>query len=79
LVGRIMWDGFRPAVIGIAVGLAGALLVTKAMQALLFNVVPHDPLTFVVVTLLLALLVVVATLIPARRATRVPPTVTLRA
>jgi predicted permease len=78
LVGRIMWDGFRPAVIGIAVGLAGALVVTKTMQALLFNVVPHDPLTFIVATLVLALLVVIATLIPARRATRVPPAVTLR-
>ncbi len=78
LVRRIMWDGFRPALLGIIIGFAGALGVTRLMRALLFNVEPNDPITFAAVTALLAALVIVATLIPARRATRIAPAVTLR-
>jgi hypothetical protein len=43
LVQRIMWDGFRPTLIGISIGVGGALGVTRLMQTLLFNVGPMIP------------------------------------
>ena len=63
---------------GIALGLAAALSVTRVMSSLLYSVGPHDPVTFALVTLLLILVALVATLIPARSATRVEPIVALR-
>jgi len=63
---------------GVGVGLAGALVLTRTMQSLLFGVSSADPATFAGVALLLALVALLASYIPARRATRVDPTVALR-
>ena len=63
---------------GIAVGLAAAAGASRLMQGLLFEVGPRDPATFVAVPLALFAVIVVAALVPARRASRVDPVVTLR-
>jgi putative ABC transport system permease protein len=65
-------------VIGTIVGLAGAYAVTRVMSNLLFQVTPTDFLTFVAVPAVLLLVALVACLIPARRATKVDPLITLR-
>jgi len=65
-------------VIGTIVGLAGAYAVTRVMSNLLFQVTPTDLLTFVAVPAVLLVVALVACLIPARRATKVDPLITLR-
>ena len=67
------------AAIGLATGAAGAWLLTRLMQRLLFGIEPSDPLTFASVAGLLALVAGVAALVPALRATRVDPVIALRA
>jgi putative ABC transport system permease protein len=74
----IAWEGVRLIALGGAIGLAAAIAVAQILRNLLFSIGPHDPLTFAGVVLLLALVALVATLIPARRAMRVDPVVALR-
>ena len=64
--------------VGIAVGVVAALALTRLMSSLLFGMKPTDALTFMVVIALLLLVAVVASYIPARRATNVDPLVALR-
>jgi putative ABC transport system permease protein len=70
--------GMRPAFLGLALGLAGALSLTRVLRSLLYGVHVLDPLTFVATTVLLALVALLASWIPARRATRVDPMAALR-
>jgi ABC-type antimicrobial peptide transport system permease subunit len=63
---------------GAAVGVAGALALTRSMTSFLYGVRPSDPLTFAAVSLLLVAAAVVATYLPARRAARTDPLVALR-
>jgi putative ABC transport system permease protein len=79
VLGLVIGQGLVLAAIGAIVGLAGALLVTRLLSALLFGVSPSDPATFVGVALGLTGIAVVASYIPARRATRVDPVIALRA
>ena len=65
--------------VGIALGGAGALAVTRVMEGMLFQVRPGDPVTFAAVAGLLALVAAAASYLPGRRATRVDPVVALRA
>jgi len=65
-------------VVGVALGVGGALLVTRYMETLLFGVKPIDVVTFVGVALGLVLVALIASLIPAKRATKVDPLVALR-
>jgi putative ABC transport system permease protein len=65
--------------IGVAIGLAGAVALSRLLAAQLFEISPRDPLTFVVTSLLLAAVALLAAWLPARRATLVDPMVTLRA
>ncbi|MGH9309543.1 MAG: ABC transporter permease [Vicinamibacterales bacterium] len=71
-------DSLTVIVAGVAGGLAGAFALTRLLRALLFGVTPTDPLTFALVALILAGVALLATLAPARRATRVDPLPALR-
>jgi predicted permease len=74
----IISQGMRMALIGIALGLAGALALTRVLASLLLGVGATDPLTFVGVVILLAAIALLACWIPARRAAKVDPMVVLR-
>ncbi len=74
----VMGKSLRLVVCGVVVGLAAALAVSRVLASLLFGVGPRDPVTFVLVALLLILVALLATLIPARSASRVEPIVALR-
>jgi predicted permease len=74
----VIWRGIRLLAIGVAMGLTGALIGTRYIEAQLFGVTATDPLTFVTVCLLLAIAGLTACAIPAWRAVRVDPIVALR-
>jgi putative ABC transport system permease protein len=74
----IIKQGLLLTLIGIGVGLAGALVLTRLLQGLLFGVDATDPATFTAIVLLLAVVSLIACYIPARRATRVDPMIALR-
>jgi predicted permease len=74
----ILREGFRLIVIGGAIGLAAALALSRVLRSVLFGVSPHDPMSFGAVTVLVALVAVIAILIPARSAMRVDPMTALR-
>jgi ABC-type antimicrobial peptide transport system permease subunit len=75
----VMKHGLRLALVGLLLGLAGAIAVTRLMQTLLFNVRPADPSTMVAVAAVIAAVALIACYVPARRATRVDPLTALRA
>jgi predicted permease len=74
----VLRQGLRVTVLGLAVGVAGALAATRLLQGLLYGVSPTDAWTFVGVSALLALVALLASYFPARRATKVDPVVALR-
>jgi putative ABC transport system permease protein len=78
VVAMILSQGLRTVLVGIVVGIAGSLALTRALQSLLFMVSATDPLTFAGVILLLICVAVLACYIPARRASKVDPMVALR-
>ena len=70
--------GARVAAIGIAIGIAGAISLTRLMRQLLFNVSPTDPLVIAAVCVLLMLVAMAACFVPARRAASIEPMRALR-
>ena len=74
----VLSEGMRTAGAGVALGLAGALASTRALQSLLFGVTTHDPTVFGGVAAVLLAVAAAACYVPARRATRVDPMVVLR-
>ena len=74
----IVWRGFRPVLIGTGIGVAASLGVTRFLQTLLFGVKPTDPITFIAVASILLGVALLATYLPARRATKVDPVTALR-
>ena len=74
----VIGQGMTLALIGVALGLAAALMLTRLMQNLLFHVSASDPLTFIVIALLLMFVALLACFLPGRRASRVDPMVALR-
>jgi putative ABC transport system permease protein len=74
----VVGKGMRLVFLGAAVGVAGALVLTRSMTAMLFEVSPTDPVTFVTVTAGLAATALVSCAVPARRAAGVDPATTLR-
>jgi predicted permease len=74
----VMSGGARLGLIGLVVGLGGAAVVARLMATLLYGLSPSDPVTFAIVPLALAFIVLVATYIPARRAVKLDPMMALR-
>jgi putative ABC transport system permease protein len=74
----VMAHGLTLALIGLATGLGAALVLTRLMEALLFEVRPNDPATLAGVAVLITVVAAAASLVPAFRATRVDPIVALR-
>jgi predicted permease len=78
ILGLVLGRGLRVVAIGAAIGIAGAIALTRLMSSLLFGVEPTDPFTFAGVTIVLFLVALLACFIPARRAMRVDPLIALR-
>ena len=74
----VMKDGVKLGLLGIVLGLAGAIALTRVMVSLLFEVKPTDPATLIGVALLLAAVATLACYVPARRALSIHPMTALR-
>jgi putative ABC transport system permease protein len=77
-VNLVLWQGVRPAVLGLLLGLAGAAAAGRIVRGLLFEVEPGDPVTFALVPVVLLSVVVLACALPALRAVRIAPSSALR-
>jgi putative ABC transport system permease protein len=69
----VVADGMKPTLIGVAIGIAGSLALSKVVAKLIYGVSPTDPVTLAAVALLLATVAFLASVIPAIRATKVEP------
>ena len=78
VLGLILREGMRLAVIGLAIGVAGAVALTRVLRTQLYEVSPTDPTTFAGIVIILATVAAIASWLPARRASRVDPMVALR-
>jgi predicted permease len=78
ILSLIAGEGIKLIVTGTAVGLAVALIMVRLLKSLLYNVGPYDPVPYVIVIAVLAVVALAATLIPARTAMRVEPVIALR-
>jgi putative ABC transport system permease protein len=78
VLGMVLGQGMALAVVGLAAGVGASFLLTRFLQAQLFNVKPSDPATLVAVVAFIAAVALVACYLPAHRATRVDPMVVLR-
>jgi putative ABC transport system permease protein len=74
----VVVEGMKPALLGAAIGAAGALALGRFLSSLIYDVRPSDPITFLAVAILLAAVALLACVIPAYRATKVDPMVALR-
>jgi ABC-type antimicrobial peptide transport system permease subunit len=74
----VLWRGLTVVLLGLGLGLAGAFALTRTLAGLLYKITPTDPLTFIGVSSLLALVALLACYIPARRAMKVDPMIALR-
>ena len=78
VIRMVLADGLKPILVGVALGLAAALALSRVVSSLIFGVRATDPLTFAAVALLLLLVGIFATIIPAYRATGIEPVRILR-
>jgi putative ABC transport system permease protein len=79
ILGGVLSEGLLVTLVGLAIGLAGALGATRLVAGLLYEVRPGDPITFIAVTAIFLVVATLACYIPARRATRVDPVIALSA
>jgi putative ABC transport system permease protein len=75
---KVVFEGMKPTLIGVIVGAAGALALGRFLSSLIYGVKPADPVTFMAVAILLAAVALLASIVPAYRATKVDPMVALR-
>ena len=75
---QVLREGVLLGVLGLAIGLVIAVATTRVLRSQLFGVTPTDPLSFMIVSVLLLTVAIMASYFPARRATRVDPIVALR-
>ncbi|HTB14683.1 MAG TPA: ABC transporter permease [Bryobacteraceae bacterium] len=78
VIKTVMFDGLRPVIFGIAIGLAGAFFLTALIKSALFQVAGTDPQSFGIAAALLGIVAAAACLVPASRATKVDPMIALR-
>jgi ABC-type antimicrobial peptide transport system permease subunit len=74
----ILREGLNLTLLGISLGLISAAVLTRFLSSFLYGVTPHDPVAFIAVALLLAIVTLIACWLPARRATKVDPMIALR-
>jgi predicted permease len=74
----VIGEGLSFSLMGVAIGLVGSLILTRFLKSLLFGVTATDPVTFAVIPALLVFVALIASYVPARRATKVDPTIALR-
>ena len=79
VVGMVVREGFVLAGAGVVIGVAGAYALSRTLEALLYGVAATDPASFVFASAVLLLFSLVASYLPARRATRIDPSTALRA
>src|SRR5690606_19835029 len=75
----VLGEGARLVAVGLVLGLAGSIALSRLVRSMLYDVAPTDPLVYVVVLVLLSLTAMVASVVPARRAMRFHPLVPMRA
>jgi len=78
ILALVVRRGMTLALAGVGIGLAGALALTRLLSSFLFGIRAHDPVTFASISILLLAVALVASIIPARRAARVDPLISLR-
>ena len=78
ILSLVLTQGLRTAAVGVAIGLAAAVFLTRYLQTLLFGIGTHDTMVFVLVPVVLLIVAALACYVPARRATAVDPMVALR-
>ncbi|PYM11134.1 MAG: hypothetical protein DME18_14760 [Verrucomicrobia bacterium] len=78
VLGLVLRQGMKLVGLGILAGIGGALALTRTLRSLLFGISPDDPLTFALISLLLAAVALLACYLPARRATKIDPMEALR-
>ncbi|HLK18984.1 MAG TPA: FtsX-like permease family protein, partial [Bryobacteraceae bacterium] len=79
IMGMVLGQGLRLSLIGIAVGITGAFALSRILSRFLYGVAASDPITYIGVAVLLLVVALVASYIPARRAIRIDPVAALRA
>ena len=78
VLGLVLREGAVLAAAGVTIGLAAALAFTRVLRTMLFEITPSDPRTYIAIAVVLAIVLLVASWIPARRAAAVDPMVALR-
>jgi ABC-type lipoprotein release transport system permease subunit len=78
VIRMVLSQGIKPAAVGLLLGVAGAYWSSRVLQSLLYNVETSDIVTFAGVTVMLSLVVLLAIVMPARKASHIPPVDALR-
>jgi predicted permease len=78
VINLVLWQGIRPALLGLVLGVVAATAASRVIRGLLYEVAPRDPVTFAAVPIVLMVVVLLACAVPAVRASRIPPATALR-